>query len=139
MSKKRSPRDVCSMTDGMTRFDGWFIPWLLTAGGPEFRLCLWLFLVGRPDRLARLREVLRDALHLGDDAVECVAQAHVLAQRLEAAALAQPLERLVGVLVEQLRLLAHERHDLVVGDGDTERVGGGLEHELARDGAARLL
>src|SRR3954467_10434598 len=113
MSKNRSPREVCSMTDGMIRFDGGFM-WLLTAGGPEFRVLLWLFLVGRPDRIACFCELLGDALHLCDDAVERIAQTHVLAQRLEAAALAQTLQRLVGVLVEQLRLFAHERFDVVV-------------------------
>src|SRR3954447_12893288 len=122
MSKKRSPRDVCSMTDGMTRFDGLFIAWLLTFGGPEFRLGLLRFLVGRPNRVARLGELLRDALHLGDDAIEGVAHAHVLTQGLEPPALTQALQRLVGVLVQQLGLLADERLDLVVADRDAELV-----------------
>src|SRR4051812_11726407 len=112
MSKKRSPRDVCSMTDGMTRFVGCVMcSGSLTSGGPKFRLGLLLFLVGRPDRVAHLRQLAWDALHLGDDAVERIPEAHVLAQRLEAAALAQARKRLVGVLVEQLRLFAHERLD----------------------------
>src|SRR6266496_6716036 len=98
MSKKRSPREVCSMTDGMTRFDGWVVMSLLTAGGPEFRLGRLLLLVGRPDRLARLGQLVRDALHLGRDPVEGVPQAHVLAERFEAAGLAQPSQRLVRVV-----------------------------------------
>src|SRR3954466_15451396 len=113
MSKNRSPREVCSMTDGMIRFDGTVISrGSLGTGGPEFRLGLLLFLFGRPDRLTRVRELTGNPLHLGDDAIERISQAHVLAQRLESPALAQPLERLVGVLVEQLRLLAHERLDV---------------------------
>ena len=38
-----------------------------------------------------------------------------------------------------LSLLAHERLDLLVGDLDVELLGDGVEHELARDRARRLL
>src|SRR5205823_12993502 len=110
MSKKRSPREVCSMTDGMTRFDGCVMcSSSLTAGGPEFRLGLLLFLVGRPNLLARVGELSRDSLDLGGDAVERLAQAQVLAQLLEATALAETLQHLVRVIAKHLRLLAHER------------------------------
>src|SRR3954471_5171080 len=111
----------------------------LTAGGPKFRLGLLLFLFGRPDRIAYLRQLARDALHLGDDTVERIAEPHVLAQRLEATALAQATERFVGVLVEQLRLLADERLDVVVRDDNRELVRRGLEDELARNGRSRLV
>ena len=63
----------------------------------------------------------------------------IVAQCLEPAALAKPLERLVGVLVEQLGLFAHERLDVVVAHLDAELVGRGLEHKLACDRPRRLL
>ena len=44
----------------------------MAAGGPEFRLGRLLFLFGRPDRIARLGELARDSLHLGDDEVEAL-------------------------------------------------------------------
>ena len=50
MSNERSPRDVCSITMGSAGSSG-----LLAAGCPQFRLAGGLFLVGRPDRLARRR------------------------------------------------------------------------------------
>src|SRR6476646_9372075 len=134
MSKNRSPRDVCSMTDGMMRFDGRSML-LLTAGGPEFRVGRLLFLFGSPERVARLGELARDPLDLRGDAVERFAEAKVVANRLEAARLAQALERRVGVVADDLGLLAHEGFDVVVGDLEAELLGGGFEHELARDRA----
>src|SRR5438876_6481368 len=107
MSKNRSPREVCSMTDGMMRFDGRFML-LLTAGGPEFRVGRLLFLFGSPECFARLGELARDPLDLGGDAVERIAQAQVLTERLEAAGLAEPLDGRVGVVADDCRLLAHE-------------------------------
>src|SRR5581483_6616792 len=131
MSKKRSPREVCSMTDGMTRFDGCvMVRGSLAAGGPKFRLGLLLFLVGSPNRLARIRELARDPLHLAGDAIECIAQPDVVAQGLEAAALAQAQERVVDVVARFAGLLAHQRLDVLVGD---------LQPELARNRARRLL
>src|SRR6476646_102816 len=107
MSKNRSPRDVCSMTDGMIRFDGRFML-LLTAGGPEFRVGRLLFLVGSPERFARLGELARNPLDLRADAIERVAQAQVLTERLEAAGLVQPFEGRIGSVADDARLLAHE-------------------------------
>src|SRR2546423_11854180 len=98
MSKNRSPREVCSMTDGMMRFDGRFML-LLAAGGPEFRVGRLLFLFGSPKSFARLGELARDSLDLRGDAVERIAQPQIVAQRLEAAVLAEALDRRGGVLV----------------------------------------
>ena len=130
------------MTDGMTRFDGGFMCALLRSaagGGPEFRLGRGFSLSGVQiaSRASACASGIR--LHLGGDAVERLAQAQVVAQRLEAAALAQRRERLVGVVAERLGLLADELLDLVVGDLEPELVGDGLEHELARDRALRLV
>src|SRR5690348_14452200 len=113
MSKKRSPREVCSMTDGITRFEGCvMVSSSLATGGPEFRLGLLLFLVGCPNRLACFGELARDPLDLGGHAIERVPQPEVLAQRLEPPALAQAQQGVVGVVAERFRLLAHERLDL---------------------------
>src|SRR5581483_11260103 len=140
MSKKRSPREVCSMTDGMTRFDGCvMVRGSLAAGGPKFRLGLLLFLVGSPNRLARIRELARDPLHLAGDAIERIAQPDVVAQGLEAAALAQAQERVVDVVARFAGLLAHQRLDVLVGDLQPELLRDRLEHELARNRARRLL
>src|SRR6478735_4718908 len=134
MSKNRSPREVCSITDGITRFDGFM--WLLnfpflTVRRPEFRLGCLLFLFGRPNLFARIRELTWDALHLRRNAVERVAETDVLPQLLEPARLAQAQERLVDVVARELGLLAYELLDLGVLDREAELVGGGLEHELA--------
>src|SRR6266550_1935321 len=99
MSKNRSPREVWSMTDGMIRFDGCVMcRGSLTAGGPKFRVGRLLFLVGRPEGFAHLGELLRNALHLGGDSVECVTEAQIVSKRLEAAALTKPEQRLLGVV-----------------------------------------
>src|SRR5712691_12729398 len=83
MSKNRSPREVCSMTDGMIRFDGCFIfSGSLTAGGPERR---------------------------------------------------------VGIVADDLGLLAEEALDILVGDLDPELIGDRVEHELARNRTRGLL
>src|SRR5437879_73280 len=107
MSKNRSPREVCSMTDGMIRFDGRSML-LLTAGGPEFRIGGLLFLFGSPERLARLGELARDPLDLGGDTVERVAETQIVAERLEAAGLAEALDGRIGVVADDLGLRAHE-------------------------------
>src|ERR687887_1647439 len=95
MSNERSPRDVCSITIGI---NGLMSGSLLAAGGPQFRLRLGLFLVGRPDPLACLRLLRRDPLDLGRDAVECPREPHVLALGLVGTGLARLLEDAVGVL-----------------------------------------
>src|SRR6478735_5974522 len=123
MSKNRSPREVCSMTDGITRFDGFM--WLLnfpflTVRRPEFRLGRLLFLVGRPNLLARIGNLARDALHLGGDAVE---------------RFAEPDEGFLDIVAGELCLLAHELLDLRVVDREAELVGRRLEDELARNRA----
>src|SRR3954451_10334256 len=130
MSKNRSPREVCSMTDGIMRFDGFM--WLLnfpflTVRRPEFRLGRLLFLVGRPNLLARIGNFARDALHLGGDAVERVAEADVLAELLEAAGFAEPYERFLDIVAGEVCLLAHELLDLRVVDREAELVGRRLE------------
>src|SRR3954447_7494196 len=107
MSKNRSPRDVCSMTDRMMRFDGRSML-LLTAGGPEFRVGRLLLLVGSPERVARLGELARDPLDLCGDPVERVAKAEIIAEHLEASVLSQLLNRRLGVVADDLGLLAHQ-------------------------------
>src|SRR5438067_1900529 len=124
MSKNRSPREVCSMTDGMMRFDGRSML-LLTAGGPEFRVGRLLFLFGSPERFARLGELARNPRDLRGDAVERVAQAQVLTERLEAAGLAEPLDRRIGVVADLrqdffLDLLHGHGDDLLLVTGELE-------------------
>src|SRR6266511_2710253 len=79
MSNDRSPREVCSITIGI---NGLISGWLLATGGPQFRLGLGFFLVGRPDAFARLRLLGRNPLDLVRDPVESAGQAHRLALRL---------------------------------------------------------
>src|SRR5579875_3628281 len=101
MSKNRSPREVCSITDGMTRLDGGFMLLLHSSAagrGSTVSLGRRLLLVGRPDRLAGLGLGERDALDLGGHPVERPLQPHVVAERLEAAALAQRGERALRIL-----------------------------------------
>src|SRR5918911_152045 len=122
MSNERSPREVCSITIGMS---GLIAPLLLTGRGPQSCLCLVSFLLGCPELLARGREVGGDPLHLGGDAVEGAGEAKRLALLLPAARLAELRDRLVGVLVAEPKLVL----ELLVGD---------LDPELARDRVARL-
>src|SRR6266480_2909144 len=118
MSNERSPRDVCSITIGMSG-----LIWLLLAsGGPQFRLCLGLFLVGRPDRLAGGRLLGRNPLDLRGDPVERARQPHRLALRLVGAG----LPRLRDDRVAVLEAIAERLVDLLVADRDAELVGGGL-------------
>src|SRR5206468_2322004 len=103
---------------------------LLAAGGPQFRLGLRGFLVGRPDLVAGLRELGRDRLDLLDEAVERRTHPEVLAQRLLAAVRPDVLDHLLGVLALRLGLLAYERLDLVVADVDAQPVGQRVEGDL---------
>src|SRR5919201_2037698 len=142
MSNARSPREVCSITIGINGLMAVTpqaeSPWLLPAGGPQFRLGLGGFLVGGPDLLARAGGLARDALHLGRDPVERLPQPQVAAQRFVAAAGEHLLDGLVGIVVVQLGLLADQLLDLLVGDLEPELVGDRLEDELARDRELRL-
>src|SRR5919199_1030431 len=131
MSNERSPREVCSITIGMS---GLIAPLLLAGRGPQSCLCLVSFLLGCPELLARGRELDGDPLHLRGDAVEGAGEAKRLALLLPAARLAELRDRLVGVLVAEPKLVL----ELLVGDLDPEPVGGGLERELARDRVAGL-
>src|SRR6476661_10973865 len=107
MSNDRSPREVCSITIGMRG-----LIWLLLAtGGPQFRLCLGLFLVGCPDCLTRRRLLRRDPLDLGGDAVERAGETHRLALRLVGAGFSS----LVDDLVPFLEALAERVVHLLVG------------------------
>src|SRR3954454_18848525 len=102
----------------------------LTVRRPEFRVGGLLFLVRRPNLLARIGELARDALHLARNTVERVAKTNVLAELLEAARLAQAQKRLFDIVAGELCLLPHELLDLRVLDGQSELVGRGFEHEL---------
>src|SRR5215212_9440146 len=132
MSNARSPREVCSTTMGISGLIG--APSLRAAGGPDLCLRRRLVLLRRPDRLTCLRELLRDRLHLGRDAVDGLLQPQVLADAVGAALLDELLDVLVG-----LALLAELLADVVVGHLDAELVGDRLEQELARDRLPRLL
>src|SRR5438270_8256704 len=115
MSNARSPREVCSTTMGTRGLIPFAPPSL--SGDPDFRIGRGLLLLGRPEFLARPREIDRDRLDLGDDPIERAAEPEVLAQGLVAAALPDPLDHLVRVLLARLlRLLADELPQLVVGD-----------------------
>src|SRR3954464_5520663 len=94
MSNDRSPREVCSITIGINGL----IYLLLASGGPQFRVGLGLFLVGRPDCLARGRLLGRDALDVGRDQVERAGESHRLALGFVGACLAGLLDDLVAVL-----------------------------------------
>ena len=75
------------MTDGMTRFDGGSCAWLLQlccAGVQSFVSVGCFSLSGVQSASRASASSRRDALHLGGDAVERVAQAQVVAERLEA-------------------------------------------------------
>src|SRR5919109_5351721 len=82
--------------------------WLLAAGGPQFRLGRLGFLVGGPDALARARDISRDALRFGRDAVERLAEAQVAAKRLMAVAREDLLNGLGGIVSVHLGLLADQ-------------------------------
>src|ERR671933_2895854 len=131
MSNERSPREVCSITIGMS---GLIAPLLLAGRGPQSCLCLVSFLLGCPELLACGRELDGDPLHLGRDAVEGAGEAKRLALLLPAARLAELRDRLVGVLVAEPELVLQ----LLVGGGDAELVGGRFEDQLARDRLLRL-
>ena len=64
---------------------------------------------------------------------------HLLSAGLSEPGRSDPLDRLVGIVVGELRLLADERIELLVRDVELELVGHRLEHELARDRAPRLV
>src|SRR5919198_4148975 len=133
MSNERSPREVCSITIGMRGLmSGWVS---LAAGGPQFRLGLWFFLVGCPDSLACLGLLGRNALDLLRDSVERTRHAHRFALGLERAGLPRLLEHCIGVV----EAIAERFLDLLLGDVDSELVGRRLQHELAGDGRGGLL
>src|SRR5262245_24053445 len=139
MSNERSPREVCSITIGINGLMaspltfsrlGWSFqraarakpsgvtvtphaesPWLLAGGGPQFRLGRLRFLVGGPDLLAGAHILGRDALRLRRDAVERLAQAQVVAQHLLAAGVEHLLDRLFGIVLGELCLLADQLLD----------------------------
>jgi hypothetical protein len=87
----------------------------------------------RESRSPRGRARRRNALRLGGNAVERLAQAQVAAQHLLAAGLEHLAYRLVGIVAGELRLLADQLVDLGVAHLEAELVGDRLEHELARD------
>src|SRR5215208_8520872 len=109
MSKARSPRDVCSTTMGISGLTP--APRgvqgvdrscpscrLLARRGPQFRLGLVGFLVGRPDRLTGARDLDRNRLDLGGHAVECGAQPQIVSQLLGGRRAGYALEDLLGVV-----------------------------------------
>ena len=84
------------------------------------------------------REVERDPLDLGGDAVQRLAHPQVLAEQLVPAGREQLLDRpRPASSPSALGVLADELAELVVGDLDPRLVGDRLERELARDRAAQ--
>src|SRR5437879_1585250 len=81
---------------------------LLASGGPELRIGGALLLLGRPQLVARPRQVERNPLHVGDDPVERLAHPQVLAQRLMTAGREDPVDDRVGVLLLALGVLVDE-------------------------------
>src|SRR6185436_6456706 len=138
MSNERSPREVCSITIGI---NGLISDWLLAAGGPQFRLLGWVFLVWCPDSVA-CRSLLRgDALDFFDDAVESAGEPHVFALGVVGARSASLLDDLVGLL----EAVAESLVDLFLRDLESELAGdrgGGLflqaRHEVLRRVAGHL-
>src|SRR4029079_6143496 len=129
MSNARSPREVCSITIGINGLMS-----LLASGGPDFLFGSGRSFVRGPQLVARLLEVERDPLHLGDDEVESLAHPQVVPQELVASVLEDLLDDLLDVLLAlPLRVLADELANLVVGHLDAGLVGDGLEDELAGD------
>src|SRR5689334_18944517 len=124
MSKARSPRDVCSTTigiNGLIRFSA-----LLTSWGPDLLLARSGFLLlGRPELLARVRQLGRDPRRALGDRVERLAQPQVLLQPVERVGrLQHPLDRL-RLLALPLERLAY----LLVGHLEAELVRDRLEHD----------
>src|SRR6266540_6283542 len=115
MSNDRSPREVCSITIWI---NGLISGWLLATGGPQFRLGLGFFLVGRPDAFARLRLLGRNPLDLVRDPVESAGQAHRLALRLVRTRGPGLLDHLLGLL----EAVAEDLVDLVVAHLDSQLI-----------------
>ena len=74
------------------------------------------------------RDLGRNALRVGRDAVERLAQAEVLAQHLLATGREHLLDGLVRIVLCELGLLADQLLDLGVVDLQVELVGDRLEH-----------
>src|SRR5919108_3807161 len=105
------------------------------AGGPQFRLGLGFFLVGRPDPLSRLGLLGRDSLYVRRDPVERTSEAHRFPLRLVDA-------RFAGLCDHLLRLVeavTKRSIDLLVGNLNSEPVRGRLEDELAGNRRSGLL
>src|SRR5581483_2635761 len=123
MSNARSPRDVCSTTIGIKGISRS----LLVAGGPQFRCAFFIwrtrasFLAGGPDRFARLRELRGDRLHVGDDAVDCLAKPQLRPDAVGAAGLHE-----LGDVLLALAVVREVLPDFLVRDLDPEPVGDGL-------------
>src|SRR5262245_12230237 len=71
---------------------------LLASGRPYLHAGATLLLLGRPEFLARLRELDRDPLDPGDDLVERLSHAEIAAEPVEAAPLPHESYRLVGIV-----------------------------------------
>src|SRR4029079_15454327 len=126
MSNARSPREVCSITIGINGLIS-----LLASGGPQLRLGSGGSFFWRPKLLARLGELERDALDLGDDQVERLAHAEVVAQQLVPATGEDALDDFLGGLALLVGVLADELAYLVVADLDARLLRDRLERELA--------
>src|SRR5262245_26752122 len=99
MSNARSPRDVCSITIGISGLI--FAPsssGLLATGRPYLHAATALLLLGCPEFLTRVRKLDRDALDAAPDLAERLAEAEIAAELLEASALAHGRDRRVRIL-----------------------------------------
>src|SRR4026207_1913585 len=117
MSNARSPRDVCSITIGISGLIS--VPsssGLLATGRPYLHAAPALLLLGCPEFLTRLRKLDRDAIDPADDLVERLPKAEIAAELLEASALAHGRDRGVRILAGLGCFLANQVLDLVVAD-----------------------
>src|SRR3972149_8271355 len=124
MSNARSPRDVCSITIGISGLisgsPGSSRRLLSASRSPYLHVAGGLLLLGGPQLLAGSRKVHRDALHSGDDVVEGLLEPQIAPQLLEAAVLPHGRDGLVRVVPGRSSLLADQLLDLPVRDVDGE-------------------
>ena len=131
MSKARSPRDALLDHHRPTGHAGSLLPgvhnFVPVSGFPSLG-----------SKLAGVRELDRDALHLGRDPVERVAKTEVGSGALRTARFAHLRDQGISVLAELPRPVRGSCVHVLVGRLQAELVRHGLEHDLTLEGLARL-